>query len=130
MKTLSWYEKQLDLNSLSPEIRAEYEREADRLATAITISQQKRKEIERLIAEEMKAKGQQIAKLFHSAPDTLFAEYGHEFIEDYEVNGCIVISKVCRDDQEGVWTMNSQIDAQKKVKQLVNWRIYNHYVRD
>lgn len=39
MKTLEWYEKQLERDDLSPELRAQYEKEADRLAEQATINQ-------------------------------------------------------------------------------------------
>lgn len=130
MRTLRWYEAQLDREDLSDELREEYEAEANRLADKLSKDQEKKllaKQEEELARLE---KSKEIAKLFDTDPDTLFAKYGAEFLDDYDVDGCVVTSKVAPEHHEGQWMLDTQQEAVNKKKQLVNWRIYNHYCRN
>ncbi len=54
--------------------------------------------------------------------DQLVNEYGHEFIDDYKIDGSVITSHVS-DEQ---WT---EEDVDAKMRQLLYYRIYDHYVR-
>lgn len=54
--------------------------------------------------------------------DQLIAEYGHEFIDDYHIDGSVITSHV----SEEQWT---EEDTKAKLKQLLYYRIYDHYMR-
>lgn len=58
--------------------------------------------------------------------EQLIDKYGHEFIDDYEVIGDTIHSKVAPEHGDSQWTVK---DTQKKLRQLLYYRIYDRYIR-
>jgi len=64
--------------------------------------------------------------------EELIQLHGHEFINDYYVDvvALTIHSSVARDDQNSQWTEESEELLNKKLKILLYYRIYDHYMRD
>jgi hypothetical protein len=58
--------------------------------------------------------------------DQMISEYGEEFINDYHVQSNTITSNV----SEEQWCMDDEGKTDAKLKQLLYYRIYDHYVRD
>ena len=56
--------------------------------------------------------------------DEMIAKYGGEFIDNYEIQGNSVLSFA--KGEVNTWEVD---DPEKKLRQLLVWRIYDHYVR-
>jgi DNA repair exonuclease SbcCD ATPase subunit len=127
MNRLDHIESLLDSDNLSNEQRAKLEAEADELANRLSKNQEKQKQRD----IELLEKRRQIAALYKLGDGTLYKVFGHEFIDDYEsaVEGTdhVVYSKVARDDQNTRWVCKTAEEAEAKVKQLIEWRVWKHY---
>lgn len=117
------------LNKLNPDSEeyARLDAEANELVEAVV-------QVEDIIKQEMKQKEEaqkakiaEIKDLYEgNKTGLLFDKYGHEFIDDYKIEGNTVFSLVARESQNSTWETE---EPEQKVKQLVSYRIYNHYVR-
>lgn len=58
--------------------------------------------------------------------EELVKKYGHEFVNDYEIDGNTITSNVANKHQNDQWTVN---DVDSKLNQLIYYRIYDHYLR-
>jgi hypothetical protein len=128
---LEWLEYQLEMVNLSEELRAQYNREADDLASRETKQQEKTKATEL----DKQYKIACIADMIDSNhTDQLVAAYGDEFVGDYETRRegteHVIYSSVARDDQPSRWPCPTEDDAKAKLKQLLYYRIYDHYYRE
>lgn len=56
--------------------------------------------------------------------DLMITRYGAQFVEQYEIQGNTVLSYAKEEVQ--TWTVD---DPQKKLRRLLTYRIYDHYVR-
>jgi len=79
---------------------------------------------------EIKAKLQKLNEIISLGKegkwDILFNKYGSEFVDDYSIQDNKVISHVAKPNQNDEWEVKN---PDKKLRQLVGWRIYDHYRR-
>jgi hypothetical protein len=131
MNRLDWLEQQLGQETLAPALRQKYELEAQRLAASITASQHKAV----LLAKQHAERIAEIRKMYLSNNfDDVVDMFGiPEFGEDYEIivegESHVVYSKVAQPNQEARHPTSSQSEAQRRLRQLVWYRLYDKYVR-
>lgn len=128
---LEWLEYQLENVNLPDNVREQYESEADKLASHETKQQEKTK----LAELDKQYKIATISDMIDMGrTDQLVAMYGDEFVGDYETrkegDEQVIYSSVARDDQPGRWVCPSDDEAKAKLKQLLYYRIYDHYYRN
>lgn len=63
---------------------------------------------------------------FQGRINELVDKYGHEFVGDYTIEGNTIHSSVAPDHTESQWTVE---DVNKKMRQLLYYRIYDRYLR-
>ena len=110
----------------NPEI-LELEQQADECAEyfhTVNEAQRKKEQHER---EQIQHKIDDIMQL-HSTNNhtTMVEKYGHEFINDYCIRGTTIHSNV----SDGQWTLKDDVAVNKKLRDLLYWRIYDTYVRN
>lgn len=127
-------EAELDLlydRPQTPEVLARIEvleKEADDIAEDVIKVEELIRKREREEQEAKAAKLEDIRRLNKEGRmDELVAKYGHEFIDDYHVDGNTITSKVAREDQNSQWT---EEDVDAKLRQLLYYRIYDNYIRE
>jgi hypothetical protein len=114
------------LNSDTEEYRR-LEEEANSLVDEIEPIREMMRQMDRDKLQAERAKVEEIRGMVaRSETDALIDKYGHEFINDYTIEGNTVFSKVSHDHQDNSWETDN---PEKKVRQLVYWRIYDHYLR-
>lgn len=128
---LDWLEDQLDRDDLPEALRIQYNSEADDIANRNTKQQEKNRAAEL----DRQYKIATISDMIDMGrTDQLVAMYGDEFVGDYETrkegDEQVIYSSVARDDQPSRWVCPSEDEAKAKLKQLLYYRIYDHYYRD
>ena len=55
-------------------------------------------------------------------------EFGSDFIDDYHIDDVFTVHSIVKNCEN--WECESPEDANKKIEQLVYWRVYDNYFRD
>lgn len=128
---LDWLEDQLDRDDLPEALKVAYNREADDIANRNTKQQEKNKMTEL----DRQYKIATISDMVDMGKtDQLVAMYGDEFVGDYDTRKegeeQVIYSSVAKDDQPSRWVCTSEDEAKAKLRQLLYYRIYDHYYRN
>jgi hypothetical protein len=130
MNRLDWLENQLENENLSAATRKKYEDEADKIANATTVIQQKRV----AIAQQQAVQNAVIKAQILAGNLNVIDAFGiPEFGDDYEIalegSTHVVYSKVASEMQNNRHTFNTFDEANSKMRKLVWDRLYSKYVR-
>jgi hypothetical protein len=131
MTRLDWLEEQLERVDLDATSRAKYEAEAAKLATSLS----KRQDKEREAKLEHQGKVLRVLELYRNGDfAALYNLHGSMFEQDYEIltegEDHVVYSSVARDNQPSRWPCPSEGKAKAKLRQLVAYRVYDHFCRN
>ena len=125
-----WLVEQLNNDSLSLVLRQKYEAELDRLADRYEAAELSRKNAE---AKERARRAEIRAKIEAKDEDFIWTMGTEEFGHDYEVviegSSHVVYSKVARDDQDHRHVCDTAEAANRKLRTLLYYRLYDKYVR-
>jgi len=129
-RTLDWYEDELEREDLSPELRKEYEEQADRLAGLITKSAAKAKA--RILKEQERL--EDIKQRLKSGDESVIDIVGiPEFGQDYELKfedpNHVVYSHVALEAQQDRHVHPTLNEARSHYRKLIWDRLYTKYVR-
>lgn len=131
IKTIEWYERQLDTNkNLSISQIEQYEQEIERLADVEAKAHQRilaRKQEEKKRFDDIKAKLE--AGDVNVIDVVGIPEFGNDYELIIEANKYVVYSKVANDGQDSRHTHDEEEDAVAHYRKLIWDRLYTKYVR-